>query len=96
MHDTNPEIEASLDALAEICQQAATSDIVAPLDRVEGLLQSMLMSGYNRSKYGSLEVELMTRIEDRCEQPIVPRRSEVSSLVSKIASRFADLERQQY
>ncbi len=95
MEEMNPEIEASLEALAKICCDAMAGDSIAELERCDGLLKSLLMSGYDRAENRSLEVDLEKRVKDKCGETASHRGGELSSLTAELASKFADLARQQ-
>ncbi len=95
MNEPNPEIHANLDALATICCAAISSDPTAEFERVDGLLRTLLMSGYTRIENRSLEVDLESRVKEMCGEQASHRGGELSSLCAKFASQFADLARQQ-
>ncbi len=95
MNETNPEIEANLDAIATICCAAISGDANAELNRVDGLLKSLLMSGYSRSANRSFEVDLETLVKEKCGEKVSHRGGELSALSAKFASQFAALARQQ-
>jgi hypothetical protein len=95
MEQSNPQIEASLDALATICCAAIDgSENPAELERVDGLLKTLLMSGYARLDQRSLQVDLESRIKEKCTS-VSHRVGDLASLSARIASQFADLARQQ-
>jgi hypothetical protein len=95
MEEPNPEIEAILDTLAMLCCTAISGEEAAKLERVDGLLKSLLMSGYKRTEKRILEAELQKRVKERCGKKASHRGGMLSSLSGKIASKFADLARQQ-
>jgi hypothetical protein len=95
METSNPQIEASLNALATICCDAISGgDNRAELERVDGLLKTLLMSGYARMDR-SLEVDLENRVKGQCIKSVSHRGGELSSLSAKLARQFSNLARQQ-
>jgi hypothetical protein len=95
MEKSNPQIEASLEALATICCSAiGGNENGAGLERVDGLLKTLLMSGYARMDR-SLEVDLENRVKEQCINSVLHRAGELSSLSAKLARQFSNLARQQ-
>ncbi len=97
MDTTNPQIEANLDALATICCDAIKGESDAGLERTDALLKSLLMSGYNRIGDRPLQVDLETRVKEKCGTflPLPHRVSNLTSLSSTLARKFADLARRE-
>ena len=95
METTNPQIEANLDALATICCDAINGESDAGLERTDALLKSLLMSGYNRIGDRPLQVDLETRVKEKCGAFLPHRVSNLTSLSSTLAKKFADLARRE-
>ena len=95
MEEPNPEIEAVLDALAMLCCTAISGEAAAECERVDGLLKSLLMSGYNRTEKRFLEADLVKRVKAKCGEKASHRGGMLSSLSGELASKFAALARQQ-
>ncbi|TWU22315.1 hypothetical protein Pla52o_33710 [Novipirellula galeiformis] len=93
MNETNPEIEASLDALATLCCESLSGTADPAVDRSERLLKTLLMSGYVGKKKASFQVDLETRVKAKCRDCAMHRGGALSSMSEKLAKQFADLAR---
>lgn len=93
MDEKNPEIEASFDALANICCDALNGNNDEGLERTDALLKSLLMSGYHRSKDRVFQVDLENRVNEKCRDRAIHRGGELSSLSTILAKKFTELAR---
>jgi hypothetical protein len=91
METTNPQIDANLDALATICCNSINGELNAGLERADALLKSLLMSGYKRLGERPLQVDLETRVSEKCGQCLPRGSGELTSLCTNLARRFANL-----
>lgn len=93
MDDTNPQIEAALDGLAELVCESLQGDQPTVGDRSEGLLKTLLMSGYDRKSKSSLMMDIENRVKDRCREPAMHRGGALSSISKQLSDKFQDLAR---
>ncbi len=91
MIDTNPEIEAHLDTLAEICCETLKGDGSGLANRSDALLKSLLMSGYVREVGQNITAELESRVKRRCPEPAMHRGGALSSITQKLQQKFNKL-----
>jgi hypothetical protein len=94
MEKSNPELEASLDALAKLCCDAISGDGDTEIERVDPLLMSLLMSGYNRSEERSLQQDLEERVKRSCSKQVSNRGGQLASMITDFSRRFAAINRQ--
>ncbi|TWU08408.1 hypothetical protein [Stieleria varia] len=95
MSNTNPEIEAHMDALASICCDVLTGAETDVGERPDQLLKSLLMSGYVWKKNGSFQSDLESRVKAKCMDRAMHRGGALSSLSSKLSTKFSDLARRE-
>lgn len=95
---TNPEIEATLNNLTELCCDALQDDGEFNDEQAERLVTNLATNGWKQhSKNGPpLSVVLKDRIRTQCPEPAIHRGAAIDGIVSKVhrlyesASRFAD------
>lgn len=93
MNDTNPEIEANLDELANVCCAILAGKANDHIDRRDRLLKSLLMSGYVWKKQDSFQADLERRVKSRCRDSAMHRGGALSSLSVELATKFENLAR---
>jgi hypothetical protein len=97
---TNPEIEAALDELALlVCKsfmpnQASESN--GSLDeRKEGLLRTLVVSGYGRKDRRSLVTDIESRVKLQCLERAMHRGGALSSISSGLKRDLEEMIRQE-
>ena len=93
MSETNPEIDAQLDSLAELCCTALRGGDAMPEEKVEKLLRGLLMSGYSRKSSRPVNAELETRVRTKCPEPAMHRGGALSSLTDQMQNKYDELAR---
>ncbi len=91
MDDTNPQIESALDDLADLVCETFRNDSQDLNERTDGLLKTLLMSGYTRKAGSSLPVEIEKRVKDRCGEPAMHRGGALSSITAKLSQKLHTL-----
>lgn len=91
MDEMNPQIESSLDGLADLVCESLQNGSQELGDRHEGLLKTLLMSGYHSQSDASLVVDLEDRVKDRCREPSMHRGGALSSITTKLNGKFKEL-----
>jgi len=95
MTDTNPEIEAQLESLTELCCDAIASDQAISDNRVKELAKALLMSGFEQKEGAPLSVQLETRVRKSCKEPAMHRGAEVKAVTESVQKIYTDLVRWQ-
>ncbi len=95
--ETNPEIEATLNELTELCCDALSSDSVLDTDRVKSLTSNLSTNGWQRhsSESAPLSTILKNRIKDRCREPAMHRGAVIDGLVKTVQSAYESASRMQ-
>ena len=91
--ETNPQIEATLDELANlICQslQGKEEDFVG---RRDPLLKTLVMSGFAGKEGQSIVQQVENRVKDRCGDPAMHRGGALSSMTSELGAKFEEISR---
>lgn len=91
--ETNPEIEAALDSLAELTCEHLLGQSSELGSRCEGLLRSLLMSGFQWKNKQTLMVEVENRVKARCGQQAMHRGGALSSITIKLGEQFESITR---
>ena len=92
---TNPQIEAALEQLATSVCEALQGDSDDFRQRHEGLLKTLLMSGYQWKNKQTLMTDVEKRVKMQCGQIAMHRGGELSSMTIKLGERFQTLAREQ-
>lgn len=95
MNELNPEIEASLDSLSELICQSLTGESSELTARKEGLMKTLLMSGFTWKSDESLMKEVEDRVKSRCGEKAMHRGGALSSVASKLGKEFKNMAREQ-
>ena len=88
MAEMNIEIEAQLDALADICCAKMNGDTNDINDRIEMLLKSILMSGYVRTNGKSLRADVEARSKGKCRDTMMHHHEELAGITRNMQDRF--------
>ena len=91
--EMNPEIERTLDELADLLCKSLNGELTDPGERQDGLLKTLVMSGYVRQSERSLMDEIERRVKDKFGKPSMSRGGALSSMTSKLEARFKSLAR---
>lgn len=91
MSHTNPEIERTLDELSELVCEALKNEGDQLIDRREGLLRTLLMSGYSSTSGNCLMTDIENRVKERCGECAMHRGGALSSITSDLGTRFKTL-----
>lgn len=90
MSDSNPEIDANIDRLAELCCKQLANDLESADTSdptIENALRSLLMSGYAR-KERNLQTDIQQRVKDQCMDPAMHRGGALSGITAKWQAQF--------
>lgn len=91
--ETNPQIEQTLDELADlICRslQGQENDLVG---RRDSLLKTLVMSGFVWKADQTVMQQVEHRVKDRCREPAMHRGGALSSMTSELETQFAEIAR---
>ncbi|MDZ4852740.1 MAG: hypothetical protein SGI77_25930 [Pirellulaceae bacterium] len=88
MTQLNPEVEAQLTALAQLCCDTLNGVNHDLIDQSEPLLKALLMCGFNRNKVQTLMVEVEQRAKNICPLCTLHRGGELASLTSGLEQKF--------
>ena len=89
--EMNPEIERTLDELADLFCKSMNGELSDLGERQDGLLKALVMNGYVRLSEGSLMSEVEGRVKNKYSKPFMSRGAELSSMTSKLEARFKSL-----
>ncbi len=92
-HESNPEIEESLDALAKICCDTLRGDDAELEPRSKPLLKTLLMSGYVRKTGRDVRADIEARVKASCAEPAMHRGAALSSITGQMQKTLDDLLR---
>ena len=95
MAETNPQLEACLDELAALVCDSLQGQSSGLGHRQEGLLKTLLMSGYQWKNQTKLMVDVETRVKKRCGRFAMHRGGELSSMTIRLGEQFQQLAREQ-
>lgn len=90
---TNPQIEQTLDELADlVCRslQGKENDLVG---RRDPLLKTLVMSGYVWKADETMMQQIEHRVKDQCREPAMHRGGALSSITSELQTRFDEIAR---
>ncbi len=93
MSTTNPQIDAQLDKLAELCCQSLDGEQSIASEDSDALLKAMLMSGYARMEGRSLQQDIETRVKDKCRDSAMHRGGELSAMTAELSRKFSEMKR---
>ncbi|MCM2369247.1 hypothetical protein [Aporhodopirellula aestuarii] len=93
MNQTNPEIESALDELAALVCQALKNEGNDLAERYEGLLKTLLMSGYSTKPGAGLMADVEARVKSQCGECAMHRGGALSSITSDLGVKFKSLSR---
>lgn len=91
--ETNPEIEKTLDELAELICQSLRGQDSELVSRRDQLLKTLLMSGFVWKADRTVMQQVEYRVKDRCRETAMHRGGALSSLTSALGARFAEIAR---
>ena len=91
--ETNPEIEAALDELAKLTCELLLGESTELGSRSEGLIRSLLMSGFRWKNKQTLMVEVENRVKAQCGQHAMHRGGALSSLTIKLGEQLETIGR---
>ena len=91
--ETNPQIEATLEELADLVCQSLEGKDDGLIDRRDDLLKTLVMCGYARKKGRSVVQEVETRVKDRCGDPAMHRGGALSSMTSELGAKLEEISR---
>lgn len=93
MSQTNDVVESQLDALAEVCCSVMGGDEEAWGDRIDPILESLVMSGYLRTSDQPLSTAVAKRAKAKCGELARPRGVQLRGLTSELDSRIEKMSR---
>ncbi|TWT54894.1 hypothetical protein Pla22_25480 [Rubripirellula amarantea] len=91
MDETNPEIESTLNELAKLVCESLKGENQDLIERRDGLLKSLLMSGYVWKSNEGLMTNVENRVKDQCGEQAMHRGGALSSITGKLATKFREL-----
>ncbi|QDV71188.1 hypothetical protein Poly24_49220 [Rosistilla carotiformis] len=92
-HEKNIEVEGQLAELTKLCCDSLEADRASLPERIEPLLKSLLMSGFERQKKQPLGVELEARILAACEGRSTQRGAEIRGVANQVQRKYDYLVR---
>lgn len=90
---TNPQIEATLDELAELICRSLRGEDSKLTQRRDGLLKTLVMSGYVWKADQTVMQQVEDRVKDRCREPSMHRGGALSSMTSELEAKFQEISR---
>jgi hypothetical protein len=87
----NPELEAQLDALAEICCNVLKREEKDSSERAKPLIEALVKGGYARLSDINLQARLEKNVRDKCQEISIHRRGELSGITGQMQSTFDQL-----
>lgn len=92
-NEPNVEVEAHLNELTKLCCDSIRTGETSASERIEPLLKSLLMSGFERSKKQPLGVELEARILESCFDQSTQRGAEIRAVAAQVQRKYDYLVR---
>lgn len=89
----NPQIEQALDELAALVCQSLESDGEMLVERQDGLLKTLIMSGHTWKSERSIVEEIERRVKDHCGDQAMHRGGALTALTSKLGTKLRSMER---
>ncbi len=93
MTKANPELDAQLDRLVEICCQLISGEGQPTSTEVDSLVEALVRNGFHRHSEEPLSAELDRRIRKACKDSAMHRGARIKGIVERIQSRFDDQAR---
>ncbi|KAA1261454.1 hypothetical protein LF1_40040 [Rubripirellula obstinata] len=90
---TNPQIEETLDQLAELVCRSLSGEENQLTERRDGLLKTLVMSGYVWKADETVMQQVEERVKNQCVEPSMHRGGALSSMTSKLNTRFQEISR---
>ncbi|WP_413432970.1 hypothetical protein [Crateriforma spongiae] len=88
MNDCNPEIDAQLNALSDLCCETLGTERTLDPDRVQRLTKALLMSGFVQKDSQPLSAEIESRARNRCLITAMHRGGELKAITESIQKAF--------
>ena len=89
--ETNPQIEKTLDELAELICQSLKGEESELLERRDQLLKTLVMSGFVWKADRTVMQQVEERVKDLCVEPAMHRGGAISSATSDLQKRFEEI-----
>ena len=89
--ETNPQIEKTLDELAELICQSLKGEQSELLERRDQLLKTLVMSGFVWKADRTVMQQVEERVKDLCREPAMHRGGAISSATSDLQKRFEEI-----
>ncbi|EMI53734.1 hypothetical protein [Rhodopirellula sallentina] len=88
MRETNPQIESALNEISELVCQSLMKEGGQLTDRRDGLLRTLLMSGYKTTHDRCLMTDVESRVKQKCGECAMHRGGALSSITSDLSNKF--------
>jgi len=87
----NPELEAQVDALAEICCNVLKREEQNSSERAQPLIEALVQGGYARISDINLQARLEKNVRERCQEVSIHRREELVGITGQMQTTFDQL-----
>ncbi|KLU07354.1 hypothetical protein RISK_000432 [Rhodopirellula islandica] len=91
--ELNPQMERALDELATLVCQSLEGDGEQFVERQDGLLKTLVMSGHSWKSERTVMEEVERRVKERCSECAMHRGGALTSLTSKLGTKLQSLAR---
>lgn len=91
MKPLNPELDAQVDALADICCDVLKRHETDSTERTKPLIESLVKGGYDRLSDNNLQTRVEDRVREKCQEQSIHRRDELQGLTGQMQKTFDQL-----
>ena len=84
----SPEIERTLDRLADLCWDGLNGDAESLVEQSDGLLKALLMDGFARQSKRKLQLVIENRVLQRHRDKAIHRRAEIAARACQLQHDF--------
>lgn len=88
MKPLNPELDAQIDALADICCDVLKRNESDSTTRAKPLIESLVQGGYARLSDINLQARVEARVRHVCQEQSIHRRDELQGITGEMQRAF--------
>ncbi|WDQ17276.1 hypothetical protein [Rhodopirellula sp. P2] len=91
--ELNPQMERALDELATLVCESLEGDGEQLVERQDGLLKTLVMSGHSWKSERTAMEEVERRVKEQCRECAMHRGGALAALTSKLGTKLQSLTR---